>query len=559
MSLTKSLHWDITKNCNLRCMHCYNAEKYFNTKSNVYMENEMNLKQCLHTVECFSADGFKHIHFLGGEPLASPYIFDVIKRAKELGMIITINSNACLLTEDTQQKLIDLGVDQFAASLDGCTALVNDAIRGEGTFKKVMSNMKQLNELKQRCNSSLETALVFTLTKKNLHELILLPSLAKQIGVNLIVLTTFIESGQGQKNYDIFQIDFNTICDAIDLMVSKELTKHRIPLQIDMRPRFCEYLSTAHNAPVIYNLKNSLCCAGEDVWYLEANGNVHPCLIFQLQSGKLALHKNLYQKENINVNSTQIENVKKSKYWNSFIHAKHSFRTEAIPTCGGCRYINECQPCFLDYGEYNRPIMECEWTKRKEKLLFEKISKAEINVSNDVAFDYRNCVITKAGEPLLILDTDISNKIWALIEENKIPESIFELLIKEYEVDEDVLKYDIAAFLFTLNANGIIEFCKEKNYMTYKKKKNLVCEQIDDEIIIFDTEVEQFYEFDSVGSFIWRIMEDTNIENITQQVCDEYDVEKETALADITTFFEALLEKNLICQTENEQWNREII
>ena len=23
MSLTKSLHWDITKNCNLRCKHCY--------------------------------------------------------------------------------------------------------------------------------------------------------------------------------------------------------------------------------------------------------------------------------------------------------------------------------------------------------------------------------------------------------------------------------------------------------------------------------------------------------------------------------------------------------
>ena len=195
----------------------------------------MNLKQCLHAVEYFSTAGFEHIHFLGGEPLASPYIFDVIKRAKELGMITTINSNACLLTEAAQQKLIDLGVDQFAASLDGCTALVNDSIRGNGTFEKVVSNMKQLNEKKRKCNASLETVLVFTLTKKNLHELILLPSLAEKIGVNLIVLTTFIESGQGQKNHDIFQIDLNTICDAIDLMVSKELRKHRIPLQIDMR------------------------------------------------------------------------------------------------------------------------------------------------------------------------------------------------------------------------------------------------------------------------------------------------------------------------------------
>ena len=67
MSMTKSLHWDITKNCNLRCKHCYNAEKYFNEQSDVYIENEMNLEQCIRTVECFSSASFGHIHFLGGE------------------------------------------------------------------------------------------------------------------------------------------------------------------------------------------------------------------------------------------------------------------------------------------------------------------------------------------------------------------------------------------------------------------------------------------------------------------------------------------------------------
>lgn len=49
MGMTKSLHWDITKNCNLRCKHCYNAEKYFNEESDTYMESEMNLEQCINT------------------------------------------------------------------------------------------------------------------------------------------------------------------------------------------------------------------------------------------------------------------------------------------------------------------------------------------------------------------------------------------------------------------------------------------------------------------------------------------------------------------------------
>lgn len=104
MGRIKSLHWDITKNCNLRCKHCYNAEKYFNKESNTYMDSEMALEQCINTVEYFSNAGFGHIHFLGGEPLASPHIFDVIKRAKELGMRISINSNACLLTENKKES-----------------------------------------------------------------------------------------------------------------------------------------------------------------------------------------------------------------------------------------------------------------------------------------------------------------------------------------------------------------------------------------------------------------------------------------------------------------------
>lgn len=456
--MIKSVHWDITKNCNLRCKHCYNAEKYFNKESDTYMDSEMNLEQCINTVEYFSNAGFGHIHFLGGEPLASPYIFDVIKRAKELGMMISINSNACLLTENTIQKLIDLGVDQFAASLDGCTEAVNDSIRGNGTFKKVVSNMKQLNVQKKRCNSPLETELVFTLTKKNLDDLILLPSLAKEIGVDLIVLTTFIESGQGQKNRDLFQVDFDTVCDAIEFMVSRELVKYHVPLQIDMRPRFCEYLSVAYNAPVIYNIKNSLCCAGEDVWYLEANGDVHPCLAFQLKSGKLALHNDVYQKETININSTAMADVLKSKYWETFIGAKHSFSTDKISTCKDCRYLDECQPCFLDYGSYDLPVLECEWTQKRELQLFEKISDKKMSINPDVTFDTENCVLSKAGEPLLILDTDISSEIWTFIGENKNAKSIFELLEKEYDVDKDVLKFDIAAFLSTLHGNGIIDF-----------------------------------------------------------------------------------------------------
>ncbi|WP_427338226.1 hypothetical protein [Caloranaerobacter sp. DY30410] len=32
--MLKILVWDITDKCNLRCIHCYNADMYFNKKVN---------------------------------------------------------------------------------------------------------------------------------------------------------------------------------------------------------------------------------------------------------------------------------------------------------------------------------------------------------------------------------------------------------------------------------------------------------------------------------------------------------------------------------------------
>ena len=89
--------------------------------------------------------------------------------------------------------------------------------------------------------------------------------------------------------------------------------------------------------------------------------------------------------------------------------------------------------------------------------------------------------------------------------------------------------------------------------MIYKKKENLVCEQIDDEFIVFDVEKENFYEFDSVGSFLWSIIENTELKILVQKVCDEYNIDREIALKDVTEFLYDLLNKNLIVKIEDTQ------
>ena len=218
----------------------------------------------------------------------------------------------------------------------------------------------------------------------------------------------------------------------------------------------------AYNAPIIYNIKNSLCCAGEDVWYLEANGDVHPCLGYQLEAGKRALHNGIFKKETINVNSKEIEDIKKSGYWATFNRAKHNFETKKIPTCKECSFMRECQPCFMDYGLYNRPILECEWTKKRELALYNSIKDTVVHINENVSYDNKNRVISNAGEPILILNNDISEEIWQQIEKIKKPNLLLETLLDEYDVDRNILQFDITAFLYTLQGKGIIDFRREE-------------------------------------------------------------------------------------------------
>lgn len=87
--------------------------------------------------------------------------------------------------------------------------------------------------------------------------------------------------------------------------------------------------------------------------------------------------------------------------------------------------------------------------------------------------------------------------------------------------------------------------------MRYKKKDNLVCEQIDAEIVIFDSNKEQFFEMDGVGSFIWTIIEEEE-EAIVKKIGDEYDIDEETALTDLHCFIADLLDKQLIYRIEGK-------
>lgn len=94
-----------------------------------------------------------------GEPLLHPRIVDMVKYAKDKGVIeVMFNTNATLLTEEKARGLINAGLDKIICSIDGCTKEIYESVRIGAKFETVLNNIKRLQELKKEMNS--ETPIV---------------------------------------------------------------------------------------------------------------------------------------------------------------------------------------------------------------------------------------------------------------------------------------------------------------------------------------------------------------------------------------------------------------
>ena len=132
---------DITSKCNLRCRHCYNFNKYFSNHVDELSDNQM-----IKLIEWLANRNCTEINILGGEPLCRNNIIDVLRLAKNKSIFVTMTTNGTLISEKQYEVIFKESLlDNLIISLDGPTAEINDYIRGDGVFNKVVHSLKVIN------------------------------------------------------------------------------------------------------------------------------------------------------------------------------------------------------------------------------------------------------------------------------------------------------------------------------------------------------------------------------------------------------------------------------
>jgi AdoMet-dependent heme synthase len=132
--------------CNLECTHCFISSSPTN-RSHGMMD--------LATVRRYLAEaaelGVKEYYFTGGEPFLNPEILEILAATLAQGPA-SVLTNGVLIRAETARRLKSLGDASpysldVRISIDGWDAATNDAIRGKGTFERILAGVRNLADV----------------------------------------------------------------------------------------------------------------------------------------------------------------------------------------------------------------------------------------------------------------------------------------------------------------------------------------------------------------------------------------------------------------------------
>jgi heme b synthase len=180
--------WEITRNCNLSCVHCRAAATH-----GPY-EGELETAACLRLLDQIRELGTPIVILTGGEPMLRSDIYEVARYGTDLGLRMVMAPNGTLITPESARALLEAGIRRISVSLDGATAERHDAFRGvEGAFDRALEGIGYARK------AGLEFQINTTITKANLDEISDIQKMAESVGAAAHHIFLLVPTGRGKE------------------------------------------------------------------------------------------------------------------------------------------------------------------------------------------------------------------------------------------------------------------------------------------------------------------------------------------------------------------------
>lgn len=168
---------DLTSRCNLNCVHCYINQPPGSLEA---IAAEMTTSQVVAILDQIAAAGTLFLLITGGEPLLRPDFSEIYQYARKKGLIITLFTNATMMTPKIIDMLLDAPPSQIEVTMYGGTEETYEAVtRIPGSFRRFTAGLDLI------ASSGIKFVLKSVVISLNKHDLQNMVALADSYGVEL--------------------------------------------------------------------------------------------------------------------------------------------------------------------------------------------------------------------------------------------------------------------------------------------------------------------------------------------------------------------------------------
>lgn len=180
--------WNLIRRCNLQCKHCYSIS------GDVDFPGELSTAEVFTVMDDLKAFRVPVLILSGGEPLLRPDIFDISRRAKDMGFYVGLSTNGTMISTDNIRRIADIGYDYCGISIDGLRETHEKFRRRKGSFDEAMNGIRLCRD------HGIRIGMRFTATMDNAQELPAMLDLAEAEGVEKFYLSHLVYAGRGNHN-----------------------------------------------------------------------------------------------------------------------------------------------------------------------------------------------------------------------------------------------------------------------------------------------------------------------------------------------------------------------
>lgn len=345
----KWIAWEITRRCNLRCVHCRSSSEI-----EVAAHPDFPTEEAFRILDDIGSYAQPVVVLSGGEPLLRNDVFQIAQYGTGKGLRMCLATNGTLVDDEMCLKIKESGIRIVSLSLDGSEEQVHDDFRGQpGAF----AGSIRAAELFRK--HGIEFIINSSFTKRNQEEIPKVYALAKQLGATAWYLFMIVPTGRGEEimNELISGEDYENILDwhyqmeknERDMLVRPTCAPHyyRIVLQ-----KSKEEGTRFERRTLKFSTGGSKgCIAGQVIALIDVDGNVLPCSYFPKSAGNIRTRsfKDIWE------NSDLLKELRDFKKYKG--------------KCGSCEYLSVCGGCraraYAVHGDYLGEEPFCSYTPRK--------------------------------------------------------------------------------------------------------------------------------------------------------------------------------------------------